>query len=170
MVGIDSHPKNVVLTGFMGTGKTVVGRLLATRLEFDFVDTDELIASRYGPISDFFAGSGEEAFRAVEREIAEELSGDGGYVIATGGRLMLDERNAALLGEGSRVFCLVASPEELVRRLGDSDDRPLLAGVDRLRRIVELLTERMPGYERFEQIDTDGKTPDEVVAMIVERL
>ena len=170
MAGIDEHLKNLVLTGFMGTGKTVVGRLLATRLDLEFVDTDELIASRYGPISDFFAGSGEEAFREVEREIAEELSGVGGHVIATGGRLMLDERNADLLGERSRVFCLVASPEELITRLGDSEDRPLLAGADRLRRIVELLTKRRPGYDRFEQIDTDGKTPDEVVAMIVDRL
>lgn len=167
---MDTHTQNVILTGFMGTGKTVVGRLLAARLGFEFVDTDELIESRHGLISRIFAESGEEAFRNAEREIAEEMSAVGGHVIATGGRLMLDERNAALLGEGNRVFCLVASPEELITRLADTDDRPLLAGAGRLRRIVELLAERRPGYERFEQIDTDGKTPDQIVATILDRL
>ena len=169
MIGSDMQ-RNVILTGFMGTGKTVVGRLLAARLGFEFIDTDELIATRYGPIGVIFAESGEEGFREVERKVARELSGVVGHVIATGGRLMLDERNAALLGEGSRVFCLVASPAELIRRLGDSDDRPLLAGADRLRRIVDLLAERQPGYDRFEQIDTNGKNPDEVVAVILDRL
>ena len=170
MVDIDARLKNVVLTGFMGTGKSVVGRLLAARLGFEFVDTDELIESRHGPIREIFAESGETAFRSAEREIAEALSGVGGHVIATGGRLMLDERNATLLGEGSRVFCLVASPDEIISRLGSSDERPLLAGADRVRRIVDLLAERQPLYERFEQIDTDGKTPDEVVSTIVDRL
>ncbi len=162
--------KNVILTGFMGTGKTVVGRLLAARLGFEFVDTDELIESRYGSIGRIFAEAGEEAFRQIEHEIARELSTSDGQVIATGGRLMLDEQNASLLGKESRVFCLVASPEELISRLGDSDGRPLLAGADRLRRIAELLAERRQGYDRFEQIDTNGKTPEEVVGMIHDRL
>ena len=164
------HEQNVVLTGFMGTGKTVVGRLLAAALGYEFVDTDEMIESRFGPISEIFAKSGEEAFRRAEYEIVEELVDVDGYVIATGGRLMLDERNAALLGAGSRVFCLVASPEELISRLDDSEERPLLAGANRLRRIVDLLVERQAQYDRFEPVDTDGKTPDEVVFMILDRL
>lgn len=162
--------RNVVLTGFMGTGKTVVGRLLAEALGYEFVDTDEIIESRRGPIREIFAEFGEQEFRRAEREIAEELAGVSGHVIATGGRFLLDEVNAALIGESSRVFCLVASPQELLSRLGDSDDRPLLAGVDRLRRIVDLLTERQPQYDRFERIETDGRSPEEVVGAILERL
>jgi shikimate kinase len=162
--------KNVILTGFMGTGKTVVGRLLATALGYRFVDTDAMIEARYGPINEIFSESGEAAFRRAEGEIAEELSGVEEHVIATGGRLLLDERNLAVLGERSRIFCLVASPAELVERLADSNDRPLLAGVNRMRRIVELLAERQPQYDHFEQIDTDGKTPDEVANMILDRL
>ena len=169
MVGIDMN-NNVILTGFMGTGKTVVGRLLATALGYEFVDTDEVIEARHGPIDEIFAEQGEAAFRDAERRVAAEMFMVSRRVIATGGRLMLDEHNAAVLGQRSRVFCLTASPEELIRRLGDSDDRPLLAGVDRLRRIVELLAERRPQYDRFEQIDTDGKTPDEVVSAILDRL
>jgi shikimate kinase len=162
--------KNVILTGFMGTGKTVVGRLLATALGYQFVDTDAMIESRYGPINEIFAESGEAAFRRAEGDIADELSGVEGHVIATGGRLLLDERNLAVLGERSRIFCLVASPEELVTRLGDSNDRPLLAGANRLRRIVDLLAERQAQYDRFEQIETDGRSPEEVSAAILERL
>ena len=162
--------KNVILTGFMGTGKTAVGRLLAAALGYEFVDTDEMIESRYGSISEIFAQSGEAAFRRAEREIAEELAAVDEHVIATGGRFMLDEHNATVLGKQSTVFCLVASPEEIIKRLGESDDRPLLAGADRLLRIVDLLAERRPQYERFEQIPTDGKTPEEVASIILDRL
>ncbi len=164
-------PRNVVLTGFMGTGKTTVGRLLATELGFAYVDTDEVIEARFGPISDIFARGGEQEFRQLEKVVARELASSAMFVIATGGRMMLDLNNAAVLGSSGRVFCLAASPEQIAGRLdGDGTDRPLLAGSDPLQRIEELLAEREDGYSRFEQVETDGRTPEEVVEDLLERL
>jgi shikimate kinase len=158
-----STVRNVVLTGFMGTGKTTVGRLLADRLGWEFVDTDELIEARHAPIAELFATSGEEAFRQLERELAAELAEDTRRVISTGGRMMLDPASAAALAAGSRVFCLVASPETIAERvLSGGTVRPLLAGPDPLNRIAELLEERREGYAQFEQIDTDGRQPSEI--------
>ena len=153
---------NVVLTGFMGTGKTTVGRLLADLLGYEFVDTDEMIERRHGPIDTIFRERGEEAFRAIEREVADELAGADRLVIATGGRMMLDPVIASTLGAGARVLCLVASPDTIVARVLDGPVRPLLAGANPRARIVELLAERAAGYAKFEQISTDARTPAEI--------
>lgn len=168
---VDAEVKNVILTGFMGTGKTTIGRLLAARLGCGFVDTDSVIESRVGSIADIFATDGEERFRQLETEVARELAASTGLVVATGGRLMLDAVNAALLSATGRVFCLAASSSEIVHRLGeDATERPLLRGADPWQRIEELFAERRAGYRRFEQVDTDGRTPEEVVADLVARL
>jgi shikimate kinase len=166
-----STARNIVLTGFMGTGKSTVGRLLAELLGYAFVDTDDLIERRHGPIARIFEISGEEAFRRMERELAAELADGARRVIATGGRMMLDPASAEALGATSRVFCLVASPETIAERvLSSGVVRPLLAGPDPRARIAELLAERVDGYARFEQIDTDDRTPDDVVHDIAGRL
>lgn len=163
---------NVILTGFMGTGKTTVGRLLAERMGMGFVDTDELIVARDGrSIADIFREDGEERFRALERQIADELAGRRGLVIATGGRLMLNPANAVMLGETGPVFCLTAEPGDiLVRVRGDETKRPLLDGPDPERRISALLDERAPRYARFRRIDTSGRAPaavtDEIIAAL----
>jgi 3-dehydroquinate synthase len=153
---------NVVLTGFMGTGKTTVGRLLAADLGFEFVDTDALIEQRHGPIPEIFATQGEEAFRKIERAVAAELATRSGLVISTGGRMMLDPDNVRKLSANSRVFCLVATPEEVYDRVtrGRSGiERPLLKVPDPQQRIVELMSERDPEYRRFPQLVTDARTP-----------
>ncbi len=128
----NSDRDNVVLTGFMGTGKTTVGRLLAERLGFEFVDTDHLIEADHGPIPLIFAEQGEAAFRAIESAVAVELAGRHSLVIATGGRLMLDEANAAALTATGRTFCLTAPTSVILERvLGDgTTHRPLLDGDD----------------------------------------
>jgi shikimate kinase/3-dehydroquinate synthase len=157
--------RNVVLTGFMGTGKTTVGRLLADDLGYRFVDTDALIEERLGPIPDLFASHGEEAFRAIERAIAVELAGQTGLVISTGGRMMLDPANVRALSANGRVFCLVATPEEVFERVTSDPsaiERPLLQVPDPRQRIVELMSERDPEYRRFPQLVTDARTPDAV--------
>ena len=162
--------RNVVLTGFMGTGKTTVGRLLAAELGFELVDTDALIEERHGPIAEIFASRGEAAFRAIEREIAAELADRTGLVIATGGRMLLDPANAAVLGAQGRVFGLVAAPEEVYARVSADRtpvERPLLAVPDPRRRIEELMAERAAGYGQFRQIPTDGRTPADVAAAIL---
>jgi shikimate kinase len=161
---------NVVLTGFMGTGKTTVGRMLAELLGYEFVDTDEMIERRYGAIETIFSERGEHAFRAIEREIAGELARVDRHVIATGGRMMLDRTIAATLAPGSHVFCLVASSDTIVARVSDGPARPLLAGPDPRARIVELLAERAAGYAAFEQVTTDDRTAGEVAHELAARV
>ncbi len=149
----------------MGTGKTTVGRLLAAELGFEFVDTDVLIEQRHGPIPAIFADQGEQAFRDIERGIAAELASRTGLVISTGGRMMLDPANVRALSANGRVFCLVATPEEVFDRVTNDPsrvDRPLLRVPDPRQRIVELMTERDPEYRRFPQLITDQLTPEAV--------
>ncbi len=157
----------MVLTGFMGTGKSTVGRLLASALGFEFVDTDSVIEERHGPIAQIFAEIGEAGFRDIERTVAAELGTCSDVVIATGGRLMLDPANVASLGRNASVFCLVASPEEILERVtADAArvERPLLAVDDPHQRILDLLDERRPAYERFTQIHTSGRAPADIAA------
>jgi shikimate kinase len=165
---------NIVLTGFMGTGKTSVGREVGTRLLMEFVDTDEIIEARHGPIDRIFAENGEQAFRRFERDVASELGQRKRLVIATGGRMLLDPANLDELTRNGRVFCLVASPEEIHRRVTTDEirsERPLLGGDDPQRRIAELMTERSEGYARFPQIETDHRdvaaVADEIVRLWV---
>jgi shikimate kinase / 3-dehydroquinate synthase len=162
-----SDSRNIVLTGFMGTGKTTVGRLLAERLGYEFVDTDQLIEKRHGKIAEIFRTRGEDAFRRIERELAAELADRDRLVISTGGRLMLDPRNVTNLTRKGRVFCLVATPDEILDRVTSdlsSAERPLLSVPDPRERIVELLAERGPDYRRFAQLTTDAVSPDAVAA------
>jgi len=159
-------PDNLILTGFMGTGKTTVGRLVAQKLGREFVDTDVIIEERHGPIHEIFDRQGESAFRDIERALAQELGQRSGLVIATGGRMLLDPENVRVLSKNGRIFCLVATPEEIYDRVtGDPSrvKRPLLEVEDPKQRIVELLGERGPDYERFPQLTTDQIEP-EVIA------
>ncbi len=155
---------NIILTGFMGTGKTTVGRLMADKLNYQFIDTDHLIEDEIGcTIAEYFRTSGEDAFRRKESEVAQRLSQQEGLVISTGGRMMLDPGNAASLSSTGRVFCLVATPEEILERVSnDSHVRPLLQGANPLEHIVELLQQREKGYKRFSQFTTSAKKPDDI--------
>ncbi len=166
-----SPAPNIVLTGFMGTGKTTVGRLLAERLGRQFVDTDEIIEERFGPIPKIFEDLGEAAFRDMEREVARWLAATTDLVIGTGGRLMLDDEAGGALSTTGKVFCLAADVETLIARLADeADTRPLLAGDEASERIRALIEERREAYGRFEQVDTADRTPDEVADDIIARL
>ncbi len=159
---------NIILTGFMGTGKTTVGRLLAARLGRPFVDTDDLIVERDGrAIADIFNEDGETRFRELEAEVAGELARRRGLVIATGGRLMLDPGNAATLGATGPVFCLSAEPATILERVAAEDGRrPLLAVDDPERRVRALLQRRAAAYARFRTVDTVGRSPGEVAETI----
>jgi shikimate kinase len=162
---------NIIITGFMGTGKTTVGRLLATQLGYDFVDTDELIVAQSGQtVEEIFQDKGEDAFREMEAAVARELGGKEGLVISTGGRTMLDPNNAAALSKRGRVFCLVATPEEIMNRLAQNPEirRPLVDGPDPMARIVEIMREREEGYARFPQLVTSGKSPEELTIQLIE--
>jgi len=163
--------RNIVLTGFMGTGKTTVGRVLAERLGREFVDTDLLIEERHGPIPQIFADHGEGAFRRYEREVAAELAKRSGLVIATGGRMLVDAVNAERLGSTGDIVCLVASLDTILDRVdadGAGATRPMLAGDDVRTRVAALLAERSAAYGSFHRIDTDGRSPDELAVAIVD--
>ena len=162
--------ENIVLTGFMGTGKSTVGRLLAKELQYNFVDTDSLIEQRCGmSIPDFFKTKGEQVFRQLETEVTRELSTCSSQVISTGGGLILNPENVAILNPVSHIFCLVASPEEVLRRVskGNNGERPLLAGGSPLETITSLLKKRKEAYNQFAQITTTGKTPTQVSKAIL---
>jgi len=159
----------VILTGFMATGKTEVGRKLAALLDAPFVDTDTLVESATGrTVADIFAREGERAFRALEREAVERACGVEDAVVATGGGTLLDADNRRRLAAAGPVVCLTAAPEELVRRVGRGADRPLLAGSgDRLGRVRELLATRAEAYaSAAHTIDTTGLGVDDVVARV----
>ena len=164
--------RSVVLTGFMGTGKTTVGRILADLLGYGFVDTDEIIESRAGPIHEIFERDGEEAFRGMERSVARELSGRTGLVIATGGRMMLDPDCAECLEPDAHVVCLTAAADTIVERATGSGEepRPLLDGPEPAERVRRLLAERAEGYGRFTTVDTEGRSPEEVADAVVDVL
>ena len=163
--------KNVILTGFMGTGKSAVGQALARRLGYRFVDSDALIEEQVGKtVAEIFSSAGEATFRELERAVSAQLASEKSVVIATGGRLMLDPQNARQLGSSGRVFCLTASPDEILKRLRTEEGkRPLLDVADPRTRIKELLAERATGYGQFAQIDTDDKSVEEV-AREIERI
>jgi shikimate kinase len=164
---------NIILTGFMATGKSAVGRRLAAILGRRFVDTDELIAHRQGcSVADIFRDHGEACFRKLEAEVTKELSKEKDLVVATGGRMLLDPGNAEVLGRTGRIFCLTAEPEAILARVeaDTKSRRPLLETEDRLTRITALLKERAAGYARFETIDTTGRSPEEIAREIAARI
>ncbi|NCF64715.1 MAG: 3-dehydroquinate synthase [Chloroflexi bacterium] len=159
---------NITLTGFMGTGKSTVGRLLADELNYEFVDTDALIEQHEGrTIAAIFREEGESAFRHLEAVAAKELATRSGLVISTGGRLMLDPLNASTLGATGPVFCLTAEPQEIVARLADdAGRRPLLDVPNPIYRVRDLLQQRALEYGRFPQISSSGRTPQQLVEEI----
>ena len=160
----------IVLTGFMGTGKTAVGRRLARALGRPFVDIDGLIEAAAGrTVAEIFATDGEPHFRALERDAVEQACSVPEAVIATGGGTVLDPDNRRRLAAAGPIVCLEAKPEDILRRVGDPASRPLLAaGRDQgLGRIRSLLDERAPTYAlAAHTVDTSGLSLDEVVARI----
>jgi shikimate kinase/3-dehydroquinate synthase len=152
------NDRNLVLTGFMGVGKSAVGRRAAARLGREFVDTDELIEARAGcTIPEIFAREGEAHFRALEAEVCRELSRSQGLVIATGGWTLGFPQNRASIEAGGLVVCLTADVPTLIRRLDRTEAyRPMLQGgdgrqasSDRESRIKALLAARKSAYQSF---------------------
>lgn len=164
--------KNLILTGFMGTGKSTVGRLLAQEMGWVFVDLDERIEAKIGlRIADFFEHYGEAAFRDKETECAAEVLQQEQQVIATGGGVVLRKENIELLRRSGKVACLTASVDEIIRRTAGDTTRPLLNHPDRQQRIQELLTARQSGYRQADFcLATDGKSAAEVAGEILQLL
>src|SRR5262249_33065358 len=156
--------RNVALIGFMGTGKTSVGHLLALALGFRLVDTDQLIEGQIGKrITDVFATEGEAQFRLYERQVVATLSRQSRLVISTGGGLAVNPENCASLKSHALVVGLWASPETIWHRLGHQTHRPLLQGPDPLGTIRRLLAEREPFYRQADVlVNTEARSVKEV--------
>lgn len=163
------HSRNLILTGFMGTGKSTVGRRVAERLGRPFVDMDELIVARAGmSIPEIFARLGEPAFRQMEAEVCRELAGQSGLVIATGGGTLINPTNRRLMESGGRVVCLWASPETVIERLAGEHGRPLLNAPNPLAEARRILEQRRDAYRSFPwQVDTTGRSIEEVVEAVL---
>lgn len=161
--------RNIVITGFMGTGKTSVGKEVARRLGWEFVDMDTLLEERLGmTIADVFASHGEAFFREQERALCRELADRGRLVIATGGGTLIPEDNRQALGDNGLLICLRCEVEEILHRLEGAQDRPLLYVEDRRGRIGELLAQRREAYDKIPyQIDTMGLTVEEVADRVI---
>lgn len=163
----------IVLTGFMGTGKTSVGRELTRMLGYRFIDTDVLIEEQEGmPIALIFKTRGEEYFRRIEQETVARVSRLHRVVIATGGGVIKNRDNMENLGRGGVIFWLKADPEIILRRVMlEGGKRPLLDVKEPLREINRLLSERMKLYEQADMpVDTNYITPRETAIEIVEML
>jgi len=157
MRGVSLSRQNIVLIGFMGSGKSTIGRLIAGRLGFQFVDTDAVIVQRAGmDIAAIFARDGEEGFRELETAALESLDHLQRSVIATGGGVVLRERNRELLRELGLVVLLKASEEALFERVSRNTKRPLLQTENPRETFAKLYAAREPIYEAAAQWTLDS--------------
>lgn len=166
--------KNIFLTGFMGSGKTSLGKIIAERLKVDFYDTDELVSSwQKLSVDEIFERYGESFFREKEREALRFLAEKepGSCVISTGGGAVLREENRLLMKKSGLVVFLDVSPEEAYKRLKGTEDRPLLKVENPMEKIRVLLKERKPFYDEADiSVNTAGKTLPEVAAELLHKL
>jgi len=161
---------NIVLVGFMGTGKSSVGMKLSEMLGMGFIDTDDIVEADSGMIiSDIFAEKGEEYFRDLESEAVEKTCKLSHYVIATGGGVVIRDRNIRNLRSTGMLFCLDAPPEVIFERTSGHSHRPLLQVGDAIGRIHEMLEIREPLYAKADhRIDTSKFTIDQIAEKVAD--
>ncbi len=162
---------HIYLIGFMGTGKSTVGRALADTMDRKLLDTDELIISRDGrDIPTIFTEDGEEYFRQIERQVVSDISAiREPAVVSCGGGVVLFDENTAAMHSSGRVIWLTASAKEILRRVESDTGRPLLSGKKTIEDIQSLMLSRHGRYEAASDIviDTDNRSVDEIVKMIL---
>lgn len=162
---------NLVLLGFMGTGKSAVGRRVAALAGAPFFEMDAELERRAGKsISRIFSEDGEPAFRDLEARLADEWGKKEGAVISCGGGVVLRAENLRALGANGLLVCLTARPEILLARTAHSKKRPLLAGEDPEQKIRDLLAARAPLYAKIPvQVDTSDASLEDVAACLLRR-
>lgn len=172
-----NRPANIILVGFMATGKTNVGRRLSQLTGWPLRDADDEIVRRAGcSIDEIFAHDGEAAFRNLERQVIADLCSRKNQVISAGGGAFVQPANRDVMLRGGRVFCLTAAPETIYARIQkeagpDPPVRPLLAGTDPLQRIRDLLQTRAEAYSHAHHtIPTDGLAVEEVAERVLTRI
>ncbi|MGH7942366.1 MAG: shikimate kinase [Limisphaerales bacterium] len=163
------HIVNIALIGFMGTGKTSVGRLAAEQLRFEYLDTDEMIQSATGKtIAEIFSANGEPAFRALEEKMVHELAARTRTVISAGGGLPVNPLNLASLKAHALVVCLWASPAKIWERVKNQAHRPLLQDPDPQQKIRQLLEARAPFYKQADiLLNTEARSLREVAQQVI---
>ena len=159
---------NIILVGFMGTGKTTVGQQLATQLGMPLLDMDHLIeTAEEKSISQIFEDHGEAYFRNLERVLVQQLAPTHGNIISTGGGIVLNPDNLVDFAQHGLVVCLTATPQTILQRLRDDQNRPLLAG-EKEKQVQTLLTQRQSLYSTIAfQVKTDARSPQEIVDSIL---
>jgi len=171
---MNRQPSNIIITGFSGTGKSLVAREIAGQLGWDFIDTDnEIVSLAKKPIAEIFSSDGEGKFRKLEREAIKRASRHSHRVIATGGGAIVDPQNRAKLARNGFLVCLEARPETIYQRLFQewshgSEIRPLLEGDNPLEHIRQLKARRQPYYDDVDLvINTDDLSIDDVAKEVV---
>ncbi|HIN28465.1 TPA: shikimate kinase [Candidatus Poribacteria bacterium] len=169
LLEIEKAMSNIVLIGFMGTGKTTVGQQISKELWMPMVDTDTMVeVDNQMIIGEIFDRYGEGYFRNLETAVVRKVSKFKSHVISTGGGVVLRFENLNLLQENGLLFCLRATPEEIFERIKDESRRPLLKDPDPPNKIRQLLQARQAHYQRIEhQIETTNLSIEEVTNQII---
>lgn len=164
--------KNIYLVGFMGTGKTTLGKIISRKLGKKFIETDTLIEKQENKkIADIFNSLGETHFRTLEKNLLKEISQENNLVVSCGGGLICDEENLKIVLQTGIVFNLTALPETIYERIKHYRHRPLLNVEDPLTAIKELQNKRQIFYSKAHyNIDTDNQSPQEIAGKIIDIL
>ena len=163
---------NIILCGFMGCGKTTVGKNLSKLANMKFVDMDKYIEEKANmTVSEIFDKFGESGFRDMEHQACLELSSSTDYVIAAGGGTLTFDRNVDVLSKTGTIVLIDASYETLCNRLKTDTKRPLLQCENRNEKIKELLDKRMPLYKKASTVTVNGnQTPKKVAEEILNKI
>ena len=164
-------PKNIFLMGFMGAGKTTVGKILAKRLRLTFIDLDEVIEKELNlTILEIFSRYGEDFFRDAETKALRSIADKDRYVVATGGGVVLRKENWQIMIANGITVYLRAPAEVLWTRVRNNTSRPLLQVENPFERLCELFTQRIPQYEKADLIvDTENVSPEDVAEEIIKK-
>jgi shikimate kinase len=162
--------KNIAFIGFMGSGKTTIGKRVSMILKREFIDMDDFLVNREGmSINDIFATKGEAYFRKLESDLCKRFETPKGKIIATGGGVIKSPENIKSIKKGSIIIYLKSTPEKINSNLQHDNSRPLLAVEDKLGKIREILAERQPIYEKYADytIDvSDGNVEESIQSVL----
>lgn len=148
--------KNIVLIGFMGSGKTSVGKKLSMELKREFIDMDDFIVKKEGmSVNDIFEKKGEIYFRNIEKQLCLRFAEPKSKIIATGGGVIKNDENVANLKKGGVIIYLKSEPKQIAHNLRHDNSRPLLAGGNKLGKITKLMAEREPTYNKCADLTID---------------
>ncbi|MCR5640771.1 MAG: shikimate kinase [Lachnospiraceae bacterium] len=160
---------NIYLVGFMGSGKSAIGRVLSRMTYRRFMDTDAMIVEREGmEIPQIFEQKGEAYFRQVETDVMKSLVQEKNRVVSCGGGVAMRPENVALMREGGHVVLLQATPQTILKRVAHDENRPLLKGRKNIEGITELMNTRMPAYQKAAEyiVQTDGRSMEDIAGEI----